>query len=207
MPRPKRHRWMNRPPAMKGFRPFGIPATEIEAVSMLFEEYEALKLADYELLNQVDAAKIMNVSRPTFTRIYENARRTIAKALAEGKAIEIEGGNVSFDFDWYKCNNCYHLIQAEKGEPVSKCTDCSSDDIYNIARPLEKDSELQAKNHENKGMGQGGFCICLNCGTKKEHEKAVPCRDEKCDKCGKPMVREGSFHHQEYLRKHGGRNS
>ena len=38
----------------------------------------------------------MNVSRPTLTRIYENARRTIAKALVEGKMIFIEGGNASF---------------------------------------------------------------------------------------------------------------
>jgi len=50
-----------------------------------FDEYETIRLLDYEGLMQEEAAERMNVSRPTLTRIYENARKTMAKAFVEGK--------------------------------------------------------------------------------------------------------------------------
>ena len=93
MPRPKRRRMIVNPPAMEGFKPFGIPMTDLEPVILLYEEYESIRLSDYEGLTQEQSAKKMNVSRPTFTRIYEKARRTIAQAFVEGKAIFIEGGS------------------------------------------------------------------------------------------------------------------
>lgn len=199
MPRPKRHRMMNRPPAMKGFKPFGIAARDVETIPMLFEEYEALKLADYELLTQENAARVMNVSRPTFTRIYENARRIVARALAESKAIEIAGGNVAFSKDWYKCNECNHLFERERGVEVNSCMECDSENVYSIAEALENESKMHSK--QNEGMGSGGHCICLSCGSKIPHKDGVPCQNEHCPECGKPMFREGSYHHQEYLRK------
>lgn len=51
------------------------------------------------------------------------------------------------------------------------------------------------EHHGPGGMGSGGFCICLGCGTKVAHEQGVPCMQERCPKCGKAMVREGSAHH------------
>ena len=47
-----------------------------------------------------------------------------------------------------------------------------------------------------QGMGPGGFCICPKCGYKEPHVAGIPCRDEKCPKCGARMVREGSYHHK-----------
>jgi predicted DNA-binding protein (UPF0251 family) len=76
---------------MEGFKPFGIPMRELGSVVMLFEEFEAIRLADYENLTQEEAAEKMNISRPTFTRLYDKARKTIAKAFVEGKAIIIQG--------------------------------------------------------------------------------------------------------------------
>ncbi len=53
------------------------------------------------------------------------------------------------------------------------------------------------ENHRNfKGMGPEGYCICTKCGYKKEHTKGIPCREERCPKCGSVMVREGSYHHK-----------
>ncbi len=46
-----------------------------------------------------------------------------------------------------------------------------------------------------RGMGSGGFCVCPKCDFKKPHESGIPCREEKCPKCGATMVREGSYHH------------
>ena len=54
-------------------------------VSIDFEEYEALNLCDYELLNQAEAARLMKISRPTFTRIYESVRRKIARTIPGGR--------------------------------------------------------------------------------------------------------------------------
>ena len=59
---------------MEGYKPFGIPRRELDSVTLLFEEYEAIKLADYENLTQEEAALKMNISRPTFTRLYDKAR-------------------------------------------------------------------------------------------------------------------------------------
>jgi uncharacterized protein len=100
---------MENPPAMEGFKPFGIPATDGDLVILLYEEYEAIRLADYEGLTQERAAGQMNVSRPTFTRIYEKARRTIAQAFVEGKTIFIEGGDFHTNNCWYRCENCQKL--------------------------------------------------------------------------------------------------
>jgi len=97
MARPKSLRKIVTPPKVKGFKPYGTHIAEQEPLTMLFEEYEAIRLCDYELLNHLEAAKHMEVSRPTLTRIYESARRKVAAAFTEVRAINIEGGKVYFD--------------------------------------------------------------------------------------------------------------
>jgi uncharacterized protein len=109
MPRPKHKRCIAHPPMMEGFKPFGIPMHDLEPVILLFEEFESVRLCDYDGLTQVQAAESMAVSRPTFTRIYEKARCSIARAFVEGKAIIIEGGDFKSDLFWYKCSDCQKL--------------------------------------------------------------------------------------------------
>jgi len=53
------------------------------------DEMEALKLKDYDKLIQVEAAKKMKISQPTFQRICVSAREKVTKAIIEGKAIRI----------------------------------------------------------------------------------------------------------------------
>ena len=84
MSRPKQNRKISNPPLMQGFKPFGIPRKMLKEVTLLYDEYETIRLLDYEGLRQEQAAEQMNVSRPTVTRIYEQARKTIAQALVEG---------------------------------------------------------------------------------------------------------------------------
>ena len=136
MPRPKQDRKISIPPLMKGFKPFGIPRRMLSSVSLLYDEYEAIRLLDYEGMNQDQAAVQMNVSRPTLTRIYEKARKTIAQALVEGKMIMIEGGNVQFDRAWYRCRRCYKLIGGLENHV--HCKDCktfSDDELIPINNP------------------------------------------------------------------------
>lgn len=124
MTRPKRKRFVNRPPRIEGFKPFGIPMQDLEPIILLVEEYESIRLSDYEGMNQEEAAEKMNVSRPTFTRIYEQARRSVAKAMVEGKAILIEGGDFVSDDYWYRCEECEKLLISRMA--VDSCDYCHS---------------------------------------------------------------------------------
>jgi len=72
------------------FKPCGLPARDLEYEVLTQDEIEAIRLADFEGLYQEDAAKEMEISRPTFSRILANARKKIANALINGKAIEIQ---------------------------------------------------------------------------------------------------------------------
>ncbi len=133
MARPKQDRKICNPPLMLGYKPFGIPRKELASVSLLYDEYEAIRLLDYEGLNQEQAATQMNVSRPTLTRIYEKARKTIAQAFVEGKMILIEGGNVQFDRQWFRCKRCHKLVDGlENHIPCKDCKSFSNDELSAI---------------------------------------------------------------------------
>ena len=105
-PRTPKSRSIQRAPNFSGFKPFGVMGKQGGEIQLLLEEYEAIKLCDYELLTQAEAAILMNVSRPTFTRVYESARRKIAKALVETSTILITGGKAIIDSKWYRCISC-----------------------------------------------------------------------------------------------------
>ena len=64
-------RKVSSPPVIKGFKPYGLEAGKQNSgfVNLLYEEYEAIRLSDYDHLNHQKASVMMGVSRPTFTRI------------------------------------------------------------------------------------------------------------------------------------------
>jgi len=97
MPRPKCPRHVCGIPDKNYFKPRGIPASDLEEVILTLDEYEAIRLADYEQLYQEEAAARMNISRQTFGRIIEAAHKKIADVLLNGKALKIEGGEVASD--------------------------------------------------------------------------------------------------------------
>jgi uncharacterized protein len=66
----------------------------LEEIIVTLDELEALRLADLNGLYQEQAAWRMKISRPTFSRIVEEARRKVADALINGKALRLEGGAV-----------------------------------------------------------------------------------------------------------------
>ena len=94
MPRPVTPREIEEPPLSTWFKPTGIPMRELEEVVLTFDEIEALRLADAEGLYQEQVAEQMKVSRPTVGRILAAARKKVAEALVEGKAIRMEGGTI-----------------------------------------------------------------------------------------------------------------
>ena len=76
------------------FKPTGIPVHMLEEVILTLDELESLRLADLNGLYQEQAAEKMKISRPTFSRVIEHARRKVADALIHGKALRLEGGTV-----------------------------------------------------------------------------------------------------------------
>ena len=96
MPRPIRIRDVGFEPEATFFKPAGVPMASLEEVILTFEEVEALRLKEVEGLGQTKAAKKMNVSQPTFFRILSTARKKIADAIVNGKAIRVQGGNYKF---------------------------------------------------------------------------------------------------------------
>ncbi|UGV40704.1 DUF134 domain-containing protein [Methanococcoides orientis] len=91
--RPKSPRRVKCNPEGFYFKPRGVALSELEVVSVAVEELEALRLVDYEGLQQQEAATQMGISRRAFWEDLKSARKKIAFALTTGKAIEIKGGN------------------------------------------------------------------------------------------------------------------
>lgn len=91
--RPRKKRLIRSNPLSRFYKPQGVPMREMEVIPLKDEEWEAIKLADYKGLNHEEAAELMGVSRPTFSRLIASARKVVASALVEGAALEIGGGD------------------------------------------------------------------------------------------------------------------
>ncbi len=129
MPRRRRHRRIVAPPGFQGYKPYGTVGESAEHISLFYEEYEAIKLADYDLLKHEEACELMGVSRATFARIYESARRKIALALVETREIKTVFGNAVLDNDWLFCHNCSAKFTMPSNLTEQKCPVCKSDKI------------------------------------------------------------------------------
>ncbi len=90
MTRPKKPRRIFFDPNFTYFKPRAIPLSELEEEELSIDELEAIRLCDLKNLNQIEAAKKMKISQSTLQRILSSARKKIAKALIEGKAIKIK---------------------------------------------------------------------------------------------------------------------
>jgi predicted DNA-binding protein (UPF0251 family) len=132
MARQKQLRKILAPPDFTGYKPFGCTRGLRGTVELLYEEYEAVKLTDYDLLNHRESAVIMGVSRATFARIYESARRKIARAFVETKEIKTVLGNACLDNRWFLCDDCYARFKFMEEIIDSNCPVCRSANIHSI---------------------------------------------------------------------------
>jgi uncharacterized protein len=188
-PRIKKIRKVLSPPAIKGMKPYGgsLTNSNAESVSILFEEYEALRLCDYDMYNHHQASLLMGVSRPTFTRIYASARQKVVLAIVEGRQISIEGGKVYFDSDWYKCFGCgCYFNHPDKENKIEACPLCGSSKIAGYDPRFEGVSSMSDFCTD--------ICICPSCGAEKEHQPGKPCSQVVCAVCNTRMRRHRSPH-------------
>ncbi len=206
-PRPKRRRILSEPPSVSGFVPESgdFSSASEDSVILYFEEYEAIRLSDYERLTQLEASKRMHISRPTFTRIYESARKKVATAFIENKRISIEGGHVEFEADWYRCESCGSVFKRTSGNKAKHCPVCGDKQIVPLQQAVndfpERGRGGRRGGRFHGGRGVSGFCICPKCDYKIEHAAGVPCGSLLCPHCNIRMIREDSEHYQFILNK------
>jgi len=89
MVRPIKPRRLCFNPDVTYFKPKAIPLSLLEEVELKLDELEVLRFCDYQGLEQKEAAIKMNISQSTLQRILSSARKKIAEAIVEGKAIKI----------------------------------------------------------------------------------------------------------------------
>ena len=93
MPRPRKPRRIRNLAESLLYKPQGVALADLRGVVLSHDSLEALRLADAEGFDQESAAKMMHISRSTFSRLVAEARQTVATALVNGWALRIEGGD------------------------------------------------------------------------------------------------------------------
>lgn len=87
---PKCRRVCHFPPSLTFFP--GSEETDGEPVILTLDEYESIRLIDWEGLSQEQCSERMQVARTTAQKIYDSARRKLAQILVCGLPLRIEGG-------------------------------------------------------------------------------------------------------------------
>jgi len=160
MTRPTKWRRVAFVPEVTYFKPAGIPLQALEEVGLTVEELEAIRLKDAEGLQQEECAQRMRISRPTFHRVLESARRKIADALINGKAVRIEGGNFALASQRFRCRQDGHewpvpFETMASGLPLA-CPRCDSPSVLPV-RPAEPAlREPGGRRGRGGGRWQGG---------------------------------------------------
>jgi len=125
MGRPRKCRWVEMVPEVTFFKPRGIPLRLLEMTVITVDELEAMRLADHLEMTQNQVAQKMQVSRPTVTRMLARARKAVADALANGKAILIEGGDYRLEQQDFLCGACGHpWTDTEEEASPGVCSRC-----------------------------------------------------------------------------------
>lgn len=136
--RPKKIRHINFNPETTYFKPRGIPMSALEEIILTVDELEALRLKNYQKLEQIKCAKKMKISQSTFQRILCLANQKIADALINGKAIKIEGGVIKMNNTEkrkFKCEQCKYEWEEDFGtgkRNAMSCPKCKSEEIHRI---------------------------------------------------------------------------
>ena len=127
MSRPKRCRRVEKFPENTLFIPYSKKKCKFEEEILNIEELEAMRLKDIVNLNQEECAEKMNVSRQTLQNILSSAREKVTRALLEGKAINITGGDYVVNKCKLICLNCNETFEKEIHSDIYICPSCGSE--------------------------------------------------------------------------------
>ena len=135
MVRPQKDRQVAFNPEISYFKPRGIPMFDLQEVCLKVDELEAIRLSDLLGMSHENAGRRMGVSRATFGRIIQRARQTVADALINGKAINVEGGNYKIvgHSRIFQCFSCNHKWEEPFGTGRPEfCPNCKTDDFVRV---------------------------------------------------------------------------
>ena len=110
MPRPQKRRIVSSEPEYSAFNPEGFSSGEEIVLSL--DEYEVIRLVDYERKTHEETGLMMGISRTTVTEIYDRARYRLASAIVNGRALAIRGGSYEIGLR----DKEFEKIMKEKGE-------------------------------------------------------------------------------------------
>jgi len=82
-------RYARRLSGKRSFKPAGIPVSQLTTIHMNLDEFEALRLVDYEGLSQIEASEEMHVSRATLQRLLAKARKKTVDAVLHNHILEV----------------------------------------------------------------------------------------------------------------------
>ena len=133
MPRPKNNRIVHEPPLFTEFKPAGIPGRSLEQILLSLDEFEAVRLADFVGMSHEEAADEMEISRSTFSRLIEKARKKISEFIFLGRLLTIDGGNVHFRNNIFRCIDCGNMFRIKMKSPITECPECHSKNLLNHA--------------------------------------------------------------------------
>lgn len=133
MPRPKNNRIVHEPPLFSDFKPLGVPSINLRRSKLSLDEFEAIRLADYKGYSHEEAATEMGISRSTFSRLIEKARKQMADFLIQGKLLSIEGGNIHFRNNIIRCEGCGYMFKTDINASFAECPNCKSTSLVNLA--------------------------------------------------------------------------
>jgi predicted DNA-binding protein (UPF0251 family) len=160
MPRPRIIRRISFEPNVNYFKPTGIPLSHLQEIILTRDEFESLRLIDYEGMEQSKAGKKMKISQATFSRILNSARKKVSEALVNAHAIKIEGGD-------------FQMVQPR-----------------GFGRGMGRGRGLGGGRMGGPfAAGPGGVCKCPKCGYEESQIRGQPCMNKKCPKCGTRMTR------------------
>ena len=133
MSRPQYNRIVHEPPLFSDFKPIGVRGDKLKQIVLTLDEFEAFRLADQLGFSHAFAAEEMEISRSTFSRLIEKARKKIADFIVQGRLLSIDGGKVHFRVNVINCMDCGHMFKIKFEKDINECPACHSNRIINMA--------------------------------------------------------------------------
>lgn len=155
MVRPAKERKVQKPPKIQGMKPMGVPGKLLDKVSLSIDEFEAIRLSDFDGNDHKQAADIMEISRPTFTRLLQSAHLKIADALVNVKELILDGGNYSFQRILIRCLDCNEVSDiGTKHDIYNHCPACDSQNIVCLNNVFQPGHCRGRRNCGGRGIGK-----------------------------------------------------
>jgi len=156
VPRPRIPRRILLPPRFLTFKPMGVPRRLLQRVTLSVDEFEAIRLADHERLDHLEAAARMGISRSTFSRLIDSAHGKVAACIIEGRELRIEGGDVDFEQSLQRCTDCGDEVlhpsteQPSCGPMDNVCLNCGSGRVEDLTHAALYGRNYAASAHKSR---------------------------------------------------------